>query len=74
MTRKKVRLIHLSASNVPKPRWIKAGIIRLSKNKKTLVLAIWDLDPKKWLILDVGDVFDVISGSKREVSILESTH
>ena len=51
--------------------WKKAGVVRISRSNKVLVLDVWGLEPRKWLILDIEDVFDLIAGKRQEIDVLE---
>jgi hypothetical protein len=52
--------------------WKKAGIVRLSRSKKVVLLAIYDLPRSKWLIVDVEKLLDLIAGYGFEIPILET--
>lgn len=52
-------------------RWRKAGIVRLSRSKKVILLAVHDLASHKWLIVDVEDIFSLLELKAFEIPILE---
>lgn len=52
-------------------KWEKAGICRLSSSKKVVLLAIYDLDHRVWLIVDVENLLDLIAGHRFDVPILK---
>jgi len=52
-------------------KWEKAGIVKLSRSMKVILVAVWGLDSKKWLIIDVENLLDVIAGKKQETDLLE---
>ena len=53
-------------------KWKKTGVVRLSKSKKVVLLGIHGTDPKKWLIVDVERLFELIEGRAVEIPIMES--
>ncbi len=53
-------------------KWKKAGIVRLSRSKKVLLVAVSKLDPTTWLIIDVEALLDVISGKRQDTDLLEA--
>jgi len=60
------------ASKVKKePKWLKAGICRLSSSKKVVLLAIYELDHSKWLLVDAEDLKELIAGRRSDVQIVE---
>jgi hypothetical protein len=65
----KAGYINLGGSRVAK--WEKAGIVKLSRSMKVILVAVWGLDSKKWLIIDVENLLDVIAGKKQETDLLE---
>jgi len=51
--------------------WRKAGAVRLSNSKKVVLLAVHSLDHKKWLMVDVGELLELIRGFRTEIVIFE---
>jgi len=51
--------------------WRKAGVVRLSNSKKVVLLGIHELDHKKWLMVDVGELVELIRGFRTEIVIFE---
>ena len=52
-------------------KWEKAGIVRLSRSMKVVLIAVWELDSQKWLIIDVEQLLDVIAGKKTQTDLFE---
>jgi hypothetical protein len=52
-----------------KRKWKKEGIVKVSASKKVVLLAIYDLDATKWLIVDVGDLLALLAGREVEIPI-----
>lgn len=52
-------------------KWKKSGVARLSRSNKVVLLAVYELDSQKWLIVDVEELLDLIAGFKTEIAILE---
>ena len=53
-------------------KWTRAGIVRLSASKKVVNIGIFEQDSKKWLIVDVEDLFKLIEGKALEIPIMEA--
>jgi len=56
---------------VEKKLWEKAGTVSMSNSKKVILLAVYGLDIKKWLIIDVLELQELIAGHRAAVPILE---
>jgi hypothetical protein len=54
-----------------KSKWVKAGIVRLSSSKKVVLMAIYELDSSKWLLVSVEDLLELIAGHRFDVPIVE---
>lgn len=54
-----------------KSKWEKVGIARLSRSNKVVLLAIHELGHRRWLIMDVENLLDLIAGYGQEIDILE---
>ena len=54
-----------------KPKWKKVGICKVSDSKKVILLAIFELDAFRWLIIDVRELFELIAGHRFDVPIME---
>ena len=52
-------------------KWKKVGICRISSSKKVILLAIFELDAFRWLIIDVRELFELIAGHRFDVPIME---
>jgi len=53
-------------------KWKKAGIVKLSRSRKVILIAIAYLESHKWLVVDVEKLLDVIAGHRFEAEVLES--
>lgn len=53
-------------------KWRKAGVARLSNSKRVILLAVHELAPHKWLIVDVEDLFSLLELKAFEIPILEA--
>jgi len=53
-------------------KWKKAGVVRLSKSEKVINLGIFEADAKKWFIIDVEALFEVLEGKRYEAPVLEA--
>jgi hypothetical protein len=51
--------------------WQKVGICRVSMSKKVLLLAIFELESHRWLIVDVSELLELIAGHRCDISIME---
>lgn len=52
-------------------KWKKAGVVRVSKSKKVLLLAIEVLEPTKWLIVDIEKLWDLLEEKTSQIPIFE---
>jgi len=57
---------------VQKIEWIKTGSFRLSRSEKSLILNLYELR-NRFFILDIKDVFDVIGRFEEKADVLEIT-
>lgn len=48
------------------------GVVRLSNSGKVVNLGIFEGDSKKWFIVDIEALFDVVEGKRREAPVLEA--
>lgn len=55
---------------VEKIEWIKKGSFRLSRSEKSLILNLYELR-NRFFILDIKDVFDVIARFEEKADVLE---
>lgn len=53
-------------------KWKRSGVARLSASKKVVNIGIFEQDSKKWLIVDVEDLFKLIEGRAQEIPIMEA--
>jgi hypothetical protein len=52
-------------------KWQKVGICRVSMSKRVLLLAIFELESHRWLIMDVSEILELIAGHRCDISIME---
>jgi len=52
-------------------KWKKVGICRISSSKKVILLAIFELEAWRWLIVDVGELLELVAGHRFDVPIFE---
>lgn len=53
-------------------KWKTVGVARLSNSKRVILLAIHELEPHRWLIVNVGDLFALIELKRQQIPILEA--
>jgi hypothetical protein len=52
-------------------KWQKVGVCRLARSKKVVLLLISEAESKRWFIVDVEKLLDLIAGYEADVPILE---
>jgi len=55
---------------VQKTEWIKRGSVRLSRSEKTLLLNLYEIRGR-WFIIDIKSLFDVIGCFEEKADVLE---
>jgi hypothetical protein len=52
-------------------KWKKAGTVWMSKSKKVVLVSVDGLEGGNRFVVDIGELFDVIEGSRRSTALLE---
>jgi hypothetical protein len=58
-------------SRILKSKWKKVGVCRISSSKKVVLLAIFELESYRWLVIDAGDLLELLAGHRFDVPIKE---